>query len=114
MKYFFLIVLAAVASFTRALAPPSSGRRAFLKESLTTSVVASVVATQPLPAFAKVDEYSLDSGDIKAPVKEKTETGSGSGIVAAALGGSVLLSLPFFLPNLLRLAGVKNAKLPKK
>jgi hypothetical protein len=49
---------------------------------------------------------------VVVPEKKAENKSKGGGIVAAALGGSVLLSLPFFLPNLMRLAGINNAKNP--
>lgn len=105
MKVSSLIILAAAVSSCDALAAPSD-RRAFMKAASTAT--AFTVASSP--AFAK-DAYDLDSGDVVVEPKEKKENKNG-GIVTAALGGSVLLSLPFFLPNLMRLAGINNAKNP--
>mmetsp|Transcript_17911 Transcript_17911/g.20416 ORF Transcript_17911/g.20416 Transcript_17911/m.20416 type:complete len:124 (+) Transcript_17911:108-479(+) len=120
MKFTPILMLASLASLSNALAPTTSrsdsSRRAFISK--VTSATAATAATavganaifQPAPAFAK-DEYSFDVGDnVVVPVKEKKEKGNGAGIVGGALGASVLLSLPFFLPNLLRLAGVNNVK----
>eukprot|EP00554_Chaetoceros_debilis_P004573 CAMPEP_0194085194 /NCGR_PEP_ID=MMETSP0149-20130528/16638_1 /TAXON_ID=122233 /ORGANISM="Chaetoceros debilis, Strain MM31A-1" /LENGTH=113 /DNA_ID=CAMNT_0038768021 /DNA_START=83 /DNA_END=424 /DNA_ORIENTATION=+ len=107
------IALITMMATSDALAPPSSDRRAFLaKATASTSAAAFATVAASAPAFAK-DEYSLDTGDIKVPEKVKAESKGGS-IVTGALGASVLLSLPFFLPNLMRLAGVNNAKNPDK
>lgn len=105
MKVSSLIILAAAVSSCDALAAPSD-RRAFMKAAST----ATAFTVASAPAFAK-DAYDLDSGDVVVEPKEKKENKNG-GIVTAALGGSVLLSLPFFLPNLMRLAGINNAKNP--
>lgn len=107
MKVSSLIILAAAVSSCDALAAPSD-RRAFMKAASTAT--AFTVASASAPAFAK-DAYDLDSGDVVVEPKEKKENKNG-GVVTAALGGSVLLSLPFFLPNLMRLAGINNAKNP--
>lgn len=112
MKFSSAIILAAVASTSSALAPPAD-RRAFIAKATTTAAsftAASIVAS---PAFAK-DDYSLDTGDVVVPEKKVETNSKGSNIVAGALAGSVLLSLPFFLPNLMRLAGINNAKNPTK
>mmetsp|Transcript_4901 Transcript_4901/g.7453 ORF Transcript_4901/g.7453 Transcript_4901/m.7453 type:complete len:115 (+) Transcript_4901:39-383(+) len=113
MKFSSALILAAVASTSSALAPPAAGRRAFLAKATTTAAsftVASVVAS---PAFAK-DDYSLDTGDVAVAEKKVEKNSKGSNVVVGALAGSVLLSLPFFLPNLMRLAGINNAKNPDK
>ena len=112
MKFSSALILAAVASTSNALAP-AADRRAFLAKATTTAAsftAASIVAS---PAFAK-DDYSLDTGDVVVPEKKAEKNSKGSNIVAGALAGSVLLSVPFFLPNLMRLAGINNAKNPDK
>jgi hypothetical protein len=110
MKLSTVLTLATVAT-SNALAPPSD-RRAFLaKASASTTAAAFTTIVASAPAFAK-DDYSLDTGDNVVVEKKKAEGGNGSSIVGGALAGSVLLSLPFFLPNLMRLAGINNAKNP--
>ena len=109
MKLSSIIALAAVAS-TSAYAPPAD-RRAFIAKAASTATAFTAATVASSPAFAK-DQYALDTGDVVVPEKKVEKKGDGGGLVAVALGGSVVLSLPFFLPNLLRLAGVKNAKNP--
>ena len=106
MRFSTFIALAAVASTSNALAPPTD-RRAFVAKA-----AAFTAATASAPAFA--DDYSLDTGDIVVPEKKAESNGKGGAVVGGALAGSVLLSLPFFLPNLMRLAGINNAKNPAK
>jgi hypothetical protein len=113
MKFSSVLILAAVASTSNALAPPAN-RRAFITRATTTAAsftAASIVTSSP--AFAK-DDYSLDTGDVAVTEKKAEKNSKGSNIVAGALAGSVLLSVPFFLPNLMRLAGINNAKNPDK
>jgi hypothetical protein len=114
MKTTALFVLAALAS-ANALAPSTSNRRAFLSKFAAGSVATvSVASTLATPAFAK-DTYALDGIDEATPKKEAPKkSGDGGTIVGGALAASFALSLPFFAPNLARMAGVKNAKLPKK
>jgi hypothetical protein len=104
-----------MASVAQALAPPSpaADRRAFLAQAAKATAFTAVVSVAT-PAIAK-EEYTLDTGDVVVPEQnDATKKNSGSSLVAGALAGSVLLSLPFFLPNLLRLAGINNAKNPTK
>lgn len=109
MKFSTVFVLAA-ASSANALAPHSD-RRAFVAKATASTAATFAAAATAAPAFAK-DAYSLDTGDDIVIEKKKVEGGKGGSIVAGALAGSVLLSLPFFLPNLMRLAGINNAKNP--
>jgi len=116
MKLFSIFALALLfVSSASALAPApvNNDRRAFLSKVATSA--AAVAVTTSAPAFAK-SSYDLDVGDTVVPEKEapKKSGGGGGTIVGAALGGGLLLSLPFFAPNLARMAGIKNAKLPKK
>ena len=110
MKLSSVLILATVASTANALAPPAN-RRAFIAQASASTAAAFTAAAFTAPAFAK-DAYSLDTGDVVVPEVKAESNSKGGTIVAAALGGSVLLSLPFFLPNLLRLAGINNAKNP--
>jgi|EP00979_Chaetoceros_neogracilis_P004120 hypothetical protein len=110
MKLSSALILATIASTSEALVP-HSGRRAFLVKASTTAASFTAATVVASPAFAK-DDYALDTGDVVVPEKKAENKSKGGGIVAAALGGSVLLSLPFFLPNLMRLAGINNAKNP--
>eukprot|EP00557_Chaetoceros_sp_GSL56_P008843 CAMPEP_0176499382 /NCGR_PEP_ID=MMETSP0200_2-20121128/12895_1 /TAXON_ID=947934 /ORGANISM="Chaetoceros sp., Strain GSL56" /LENGTH=116 /DNA_ID=CAMNT_0017897793 /DNA_START=130 /DNA_END=480 /DNA_ORIENTATION=- len=115
MRVLSLFILAVIASFGQALAPPSSSaaRRAFLVQATQATAFTAAVSVAT-PSFAK-EEYTLDTGDVVVPEQSNsTKKNSGSSLVAGALAGSVLLSLPFFLPNLLRLAGINNAKNPTK
>lgn len=116
MKLSSIILLAALPATTTALAAPTTGgRRAFLSQAASSAaaVTAATVATTA-PAFA-ADSYSLDTGDVSVPVKEKAaKSGNGGAVVGGALAASVALSLPFFLPNLMRMAGINNAKNPTK
>lgn len=105
------LLVAIVAPSIDALAPPTNtntGRRAFLNK----GVIATATIVAAPPAFA-ADQYSLELDEsYKKPEPEK-KSGSGGTIVGGALAGGLLLSLPFFAPNLARLAGIKNAKIPK-
>lgn len=103
----FLLLLA----FTQGLTTRNNNsRRGFISNVATATVV---VATQP--AFAAAEKYDLDMGEVAASKKEvPRKSGGGAGLVGGALAGGLLLSVPFFAPNLARLAGVKNAKLPPK
>mmetsp|Transcript_2114 Transcript_2114/g.6364 ORF Transcript_2114/g.6364 Transcript_2114/m.6364 type:complete len:114 (-) Transcript_2114:61-402(-) len=100
----------AAASSADALSQPSlAGRRAFLTKAATTAASIAVAS----PALA-ADQYSLDLDETyKKEPEKKSSSGGGSNIVGGALAGGVLLSLPFFAPNLARLAGYKNAKIKK-
>jgi len=81
-------------------------RRAFLAKATTTATAAAIIAATPATA---ADKYSLDVEETYQTKKEVTEKKSGNGgvIVGAALGGGLLLSFPFFAPNVARLAGYK-------
>lgn len=113
MKLFSIFALALLfVSSANALAPAHNDRRAFLSKVATSA--ATVAVTTSAPAFAK-SSYDLDVGDVVVPEKEApSKSGGGGSIVGGALAGGLLLSLPFFAPNLARLAGIKNTKLPKK
>ena len=106
MKLSFAIVVASLAS-VNGLAP--NGRRAFLSKVATSAASVAVAA----PAFAK-EEYSLDFDKSIVAKKEAApaKSGNGGSLVGGALAGGFALSLPFFAPNLARLAGYKNAKQP--
>jgi hypothetical protein len=111
MKFSVLATLCVLASSTDALSQPSTaGRRAFLAQAATAA--ASVAVASPAVAATK-DQYSLELDETyKKEAPEKKSSNSGN-IVGAAFGGGLLLSLPFFAPNLARMAGIKNAKTPK-
>ena len=113
MKFSAFAVLATLVTGTSALAPPNaaaatnSGRRAFLTNAASVATMAAAAA----PAMA-ASQYSLELDETyKKEAPEKKKSGNGGTLVGAALGGGLLLSLPFFAPNLARLAGVKNAKI---
>jgi hypothetical protein len=116
MKLSIIFVFASLA-VANALAPKSSptNRRAFFVNAASTLAVVSSLASAP--AFAK-DDYSLDFDEsivAKKADASKDSSGSNGGlIVGGALAGGLALSLPFFAPNLARMAGVKNAKQPPK
>jgi hypothetical protein len=109
-----IFLLATLVPSSSALAPPPT-RRAFISEVATSATIATtsfVVAGSATPAFA--EKYSLDTGaavEVQSTIKDKKKNDGGK-IVGGALAAGSLLSLPFFLPNLLRLAGVRNAKNP--
>jgi hypothetical protein len=115
MKFSVLFVVASLAASGNALAPSSTtgSRRAFLSKVATTAALASVAVAAP--AFAK-DQYALDFDESIVVKKEEAPKSGGNGglIVGGALAGGLALSLPFFAPNLARMAGVKNAKMPPK
>lgn len=95
-----------------ALAPISTDRRAFMSEIATSATIATSFAVGSAdPVFA--ENYSLDVGavEVQKTTKDKKKNDGGK-IVGGALAAGSLLSVPFFLPNLLRLAGVRNAKNP--
>jgi hypothetical protein len=119
MKLSVIFVFASLA-VANALAPNSSptNRRAFFaKAASTVAVVSSLAIAAPTAAFAK-DDYSLDFDEsivVKKADTSKEGGGSNGGlIVGGALAGGLALSLPFFAPNLARMAGIKNAKTPPK
>jgi hypothetical protein len=114
MKLSVIFVFASLA-VANALSPSSSptNRRAFFANAGTTLAVVSSLASAP--AFAK-DDYSLDFDESIVAKKAETskESGNGGLIVGGVLAGGFALSLPFFAPNLARMAGIKNAKTPPK
>ena len=109
MKFSTAVILASILAGANALAPPSD-RRAFLSKVATSAATVAVAS----PAIAA--DYKLDFDESIVAKKEtpKKEGGNGGLIVGGALAGGFALSLPFFAPNLARMAGVKNAKLPPK
>jgi hypothetical protein len=110
LKLFLLLVFCM--SCTSALVvPSSSGRRTFLTKAVPATAAAALIAVATAtPAFADdSEEYQFY---VAKPVAEKKSNNSGGLAVGGVLAGGFALSLPFFLPNLLRLAGVKNAKNP--
>jgi hypothetical protein len=110
MKLSILAVVATIVTNTNALSQPTmAGRRAFLEVATTT--VATVAVASPAAAAG---EYSLELDESFKKEAPEKKSGNGGTIVGAALGGGLLLSLPFFAPNLARLAGVKNAKIKDK
>jgi hypothetical protein len=116
MKLSIIAVCVAIVASTNALSQPTvAGRRAFLTTvaTTTTAAVAVTVATAS-PALAAAEKYSLDLDQSFQKEATEKKSGNGGAIVGAALGGGLLLSLPFFAPNLARLAGVKNAKIKDK
>mmetsp|Transcript_38020 Transcript_38020/g.43411 ORF Transcript_38020/g.43411 Transcript_38020/m.43411 type:complete len:124 (+) Transcript_38020:84-455(+) len=88
-----------------------SSRKAFLTITTAASVATIATVTTSTPAFAKGD-YSLDviETKVETPKKEGNE-GASLGLVGGVLAGGFAISLPFFLPNILRILGVNNAKL---
>eukprot|EP00587_Corethron_hystrix_P013785 CAMPEP_0113312266 /NCGR_PEP_ID=MMETSP0010_2-20120614/9160_1 /TAXON_ID=216773 ORGANISM="Corethron hystrix, Strain 308" /NCGR_SAMPLE_ID=MMETSP0010_2 /ASSEMBLY_ACC=CAM_ASM_000155 /LENGTH=148 /DNA_ID=CAMNT_0000168047 /DNA_START=31 /DNA_END=477 /DNA_ORIENTATION=+ /assembly_acc=CAM_ASM_000155 len=113
MKLSSVLILAIAATTTDGLAPSVANRRAFIAKAGATTAGAFTAAIGASSASAKSNnDYSLDTGSVVVEEKKAAKSSGGGNLVAGALGGSVLLSLPFFLPNLLRLAGVNNAKLP--
>jgi hypothetical protein len=117
MKLSLLAVCAAFVTSADALSPPITvgGRRAFLAKVVTSTATAAVtIAAVSSPAAAAPEQYSLDLDESFKKEAPEKKSGNGGTIVGAALGGGLLLSLPFFAPNLARLAGVKNAKIKDK
>jgi hypothetical protein len=107
MKLSVLATLCVLAASADALSQPSTaGRRAFLAKAATAAASVAVAS----PAFA-AESYSLDLDESYKKEAPEKKSGNGGTIVGGALAGSVLLSLPFFLPNLARMAGIKNTKL---
>ena len=108
MKFSAFLLVASLAT-TNGLAP--SGRRAFLSKAAASVATVTVAA----PAVAK-EQYDLGFDESIVAKKEAPEKKSGDGglIVGGALAAGFALSLPFFAPNLARMAGIKNAKLPPK
>jgi hypothetical protein len=79
-----------------------SSRKSFL----ASATVAMIVAGSS-PDVVHADEYD----DARAAKRAKDAETSGSTALAVPLIGGLVLSLPFFLPNILRLLGVKNSKM---
>mmetsp|Transcript_1047 Transcript_1047/g.2272 ORF Transcript_1047/g.2272 Transcript_1047/m.2272 type:complete len:119 (+) Transcript_1047:134-490(+) len=113
----FFLLIATATAFAPALqrqrrnvslnAVEQQSRKAFLG-----NAAASLVLVTSTAANAK-DSYSLDTGSVAVPEKEKPKTKEGaSNLVLGVAGGSIALSLPFFLPSILRLLGYKNTKMP--
>lgn len=73
------------------------------KELLAATVSAAVMTTS---TAALADEYD----DARNAARAKKQ-GGGASLMAAPLIGGVVLSLPFFLPSILRLLGIKNDKM---
>jgi len=89
---------------------PNSGRRAFLSKVATSAATVTVAS----PALA-ADQYALDFDESIVAKKETPKKSNDGGlIVGGALAAGFALSLPFFAPNLARMAGIKNAKMPPK
>lgn len=113
MKVLSLLILCIVlVSLADALAPPTAERRAFLGQACKATVAFSTLSVAT-PSVAK-EEYTLDTGYLTEPEQPTKKQNSGGSIVAGALAGSVLLSLPFFYQNILRLVGINNAKNPTR
>lgn len=108
----------------------TTDRRTAMKDMFTAFTVVAAASSAPQFAFADVsDDTSSSVAAIaarsaaanavardkaeKEKAKKEKEAGSGGVLVSTVLGGGLALSLPFFLPNLLRMAGVKNSKLDK-
>uniref|UniRef100_A0A7S2K6V0 Uncharacterized protein n=1 Tax=Leptocylindrus danicus TaxID=163516 RepID=A0A7S2K6V0_9STRA len=108
----------------------STDRRAAMKDMFAAFTVIAAASSVPQLALAEVSDDTSSSvaaiaarsaaaneaARVKAEqekAKKEKDAGSGGILVGTALGGGLLLSLPFFLPNLLRLAGFNNAKLKK-
>ena len=111
MKTYSFLLLSLVASCDALSQPaPKVGRRAFLSTAAGTAASIAVA----VPAVAAEDPYALDLGDsYKTEKTTEKKSGNGGALVGGVLAGGFALSLPFFLPNLARLAGIKNAKQPK-
>ena len=113
MKHSILVILCALVASTDALTQPTistTGRRAFLAKTVTAA--ATIAAASPALAISS-DPYALDLDEsYKKEIPKKTG-GNGGALVGGVFGGGLLLSLPFFAPNLARMAGIKNAKLKK-
>ena len=113
-----ILLAATLLSSSDALTPSSStGRRAFLSKvaagSVATATTVAAVTTTAPAAFAAAD-YDLGGIDDVATKKDTPKkSGDGGAIVGGALAAGFALSLPFFAPNLARMAGIKNAKQPK-
>jgi vancomycin permeability regulator SanA len=88
-----------------------TSRQAFLVNSATAAAAVAIGAGSALvilpPAPAQADEYD----DARAAKRAQDAESKGASTLAVPLIGGLLLSLPFFLPNILRLLGVKNSKM---
>jgi hypothetical protein len=88
-----------------------TSRQAFLANSATAAAAVAIGAGSALvimpPAPAQADEYD----DARAAKRAQDAESKGASTLAVPLIGGLLLSLPFFLPNILRLLGVKNSKM---
>lgn len=99
-----------------AFAPPRNTRTpvslnaAVDRKAFLAGAAASVMLVSTSQEASAKDNYSLDFdvGEVLVPEKKKAKS-EGGGLVLGALFGSVALSLPFFLPNILRLLGVNSA-----
>lgn len=119
MKLVLLLLVALASnSCTSALVTPpkssnSNSRRAFLSKAPGTAAALLVTtgAAVANPGFANAEEDGEYKFYVAPPVAEKKES-AGKLAVGGVLFGGFALSLPFFLPNLMRMAGVKNAKTP--
>lgn len=110
----FAILLATIVVSANGLSQPAAvtGRRVFLSTAAATAVSVAI-ATQP--AAAASDPYALDlDASFKTEKVVEKKAGNGGALVGGAFAGGLALSLPFFAPNLARMAGIKNAKQPKK
>ena len=87
---------------------PVMSRRAAAKEAAFTAAAAIASAAVLAPTAANADIY--DDQRKAAAEKRKQDAEKGKSLVPAVLGGGLLLSLPFFFPNLLRL-GTKLSSL---
>mmetsp|Transcript_20355 Transcript_20355/g.29432 ORF Transcript_20355/g.29432 Transcript_20355/m.29432 type:complete len:137 (-) Transcript_20355:68-478(-) len=88
------------------------GRKAFLgKAAVATMVLLSSSSSAANAKPSSISTYDLDTADIiPTPIEKKTASGGGGGLaVGGVLFGGLALSLPFFLPNILRLLGVNSA-----
>lgn len=122
MKFvcFFLILAAGCSAFIPIAQQPrtsattlealKSSRKAFLTKFAGSIATMAATATVPSPAVAK-DQYSLDVVETKTEKPKNEKSGGGANLVGGALAGGFALSLPFFLPNLMRMSGINNAKL---
>lgn len=79
-----------------------SSRKAFLASAAASAVVVGLAVPE-----ARADEYD----DARAAKRAKAAESNGGTALAVPLIGGLALSLPFFLPNILRLLGIKNSKM---
>jgi len=122
MKFVTLLSAALLLSMTDAFAPTSRiakpavvlqaqndeedaailSRRQALFQGATTALSVSVAASTLAPQAALADIYDEQEKERKLKAKQNAE--NGKKLVPAILGGGLLLSVPFFFPNLVRLA----------